>query len=115
MTRRTGRIVFMGSPAFAVPSLAALSERPDLARVTLVVSQPDKPAGRGRKLTPCSVKVAAQARGIPTFEPTKMKAPETLAALAAHEPDLIVVAAYGRILPKSILELPRLGCVNVHA
>ena len=109
------RVVFMGSPAFAVPSLAAISERPDVCQVVGVVTQPDRPAGRGRKLTPNPVKVAAAARGIPTLQPTKLKAPETLEALAALRPDAVVVAAYGRILPPAILTLPRAGCTNVHA
>ncbi|MEZ4270659.1 MAG: hypothetical protein R3C68_04265 [Myxococcota bacterium] len=78
----------MGSPAFAVPSLTALAERPDLCNVVAAVTQPDKPAGRGRKLTACAVKIAAQARGIPVLEPVKMRAPETQQALAAFEPDL---------------------------
>ncbi len=109
------RIVFMGSPAFAVPSLTALCERPDLGEVVGVVTQPDKPAGRGHKLTPPPVKVAAAARGLPVWQPTKVKTEESLEALRALRPDLVVVAAYGRILPKSWLELPRHGCVNVHA
>jgi methionyl-tRNA formyltransferase len=109
------RIVFMGSPEFAVPSLRGLVAQSDLARVVGVVSQPDKPAGRGQRLTAPPVKVYAAEQGLPVLQPAKMKAAETHAALAELAPDLIVVAAYGRILPRAILELPRLGCVNVHA
>jgi methionyl-tRNA formyltransferase len=109
------RVVFMGSPDFAVPSLESLVAARPLVEVTGVVTQPDKPAGRGQKLTPSDVKVAAAALGLPVFTPVKMKVPETLEHLQAFGPDLIVVAAYGRILPPSILALPRLGCVNVHA
>lgn len=105
----------MGTPAFAVPSLTALAERPDLCRIEAVITQPDRPAGRGRKLTPSPVKIAAQARGIPILQPTKMKTEDTYQALASYEPDLMVVAAYGRILPTSLLELPKHGCINVHA
>jgi methionyl-tRNA formyltransferase len=105
----------MGTPGFAVPALAALAERPDLCSVVAVVTQPDRPAGRGQKLTPSAVKLAAQARGIPVLEPTKMKPPETREQLAAYAPDLAVVAAYGRILPKQLLELPKHGCLNIHA
>jgi len=105
----------MGTPAFAVPSLTALAERPDLCRVEAVITQPDRPAGRGRKLTASPVKVAAEARGIPILQPTKMKTEETYQALASYEPDLMVVAAYGRILPTPLLELPKYGCINVHA
>ena len=109
------RTVFMGSPEFAVPALTALLARPDLVRITGVVTQPDKPAGRGQRLTAPPVKLAASAWGVPILQPTKMKTPETLAALVALAPEVIVVAAYGRILPPPMLELPRFGCVNVHA
>lgn len=109
------RVIFMGSPAFAVPSLTVLAERPDLCEVVAVVTQPDRPAGRGRQLQPGPVKVAAQARGLPVLQPTKMRSAETRDALAAYQPQVMVVAAYGRILPPSLLELPSLGCINVHA
>ena len=109
------RIIFMGTPAFAVPALSALTERPDLCEVVAVVTQPDRPAGRGRKVVAGPVKTAALARGIAALSPTKLKAPETHALLAELRPDLAVVAAYGRILPPAILELPRLGCINIHA
>ena len=105
----------MGTPAFAVPSLTALAERPDLCSVEAVVTQPDRPAGRGRKLTASPVKVAAQARGIDCLQPTKMRSEETYNLLAQYQPDIMVVAAYGRILPLSLLNLPQFGCINVHA
>ncbi len=105
----------MGSPAFAVPALSMLAERPDLCVIVGVVCQPDKPAGRGRKLTPCAVKIAALARGIPILEPRRLKTAETRDAMAELKPDIAVVAAYGRILPPQILELPPLGCINIHA
>ncbi len=109
------RVVFLGSPTFAVTCLEALCEQPDLIEVVGVVCQPDKPAGRGQRLAAAPVKLAALARGLPVFTPTKIKTPESLAQLTGWRPDLAVVAAYGRILPKSWLEAPRLGCINVHA
>ncbi len=105
----------MGSPAFAVPALSLLAERPDLCHIVAVVTQPDKAAGRGRKLFPSAIKTAAEARGIPVLQPTKMRSPQTTADLAAFKPDIMVVAAYGRILPKTLLDLPPLGCINIHA
>ena len=105
----------MGSPAFAVPSLTALAERPDLAQVVGVFTQPDKRAGRGRKLTPCPVKVAADSRGIPTYQPKSVRKAEARDMLQTFAPDLIVVTAYGKILPTAILEAAPLGCINVHA
>jgi methionyl-tRNA formyltransferase len=106
------RIVFMGTPEFAVPSLSALLEGG--YRVAAVVTQPDRPKGRRRELTPPPVKVFALQRGLPVLQPEKLRAPEAMAELAALAPDLIVTAAYGQILPKAALELPRFGCVNVH-
>lgn len=106
------RTVFMGTPGFAVPSLAALAEVVD---VTLVLCNPDRPAGRGRSMTTLPVKEEAIRRGIPVFQPEKARHPDAVARIAAEAPDLIVVAAYGHILPKSILDIPRLGCINVHA
>ena len=107
------RIVFFGTPEFAVPSLRALLAGRD--PVIGVVCQPDKPAGRGQQLTVPPVKRAALRAGLAVFQPEKLRAPETLETLASWAPDLIVVAAYGKILPKHVLELPRLGCINVHA
>jgi methionyl-tRNA formyltransferase len=105
-------IVFMGTPDFAVPSLEALLKSGD--DVVGVVTQPDRPKGRGQSLTPSSVKLLAERERIPVLQPTKMKDPDFLAALGAWKPDLIVVAAFGRILPPTILSLPPKGCINVH-
>ena len=112
MTETSFRIIFMGTPDFAVPALHSLLNGPD--KVVAVVTQPDRPKGRGKKLAPPPVKVAAEAAGIPVLQPTKIRTEEFAAALKGYNPDLIVVAAYGRILPASILELPRLGCLNIH-
>jgi methionyl-tRNA formyltransferase len=106
------RVVFMGTPAFAVPSLAALAGR---ETVTLAVTNPDRPSGRGMTISAPPVKEEALRLGIPVFQPEKARAPESVARLRTEAPDLIVVVAYGRILPPSILEIPRLFCVNVHA
>jgi len=106
------RTVFMGTPRFAVPSLAALAESVD---VTLVLCNPDRPAGRGRSMASPPVKEEAVRRGIPVFQPDKARHPDAVARITAVAPDLIVVVAYGHILPKSILDIPRLGCINVHA
>ncbi|HUB06893.1 MAG TPA: methionyl-tRNA formyltransferase [Myxococcales bacterium] len=102
----------MGTPAFAVPSLEATADVCDLA---LVVAQPDRPQGRGRRIERPPVAGWASAHGVDLFQPTKIRPPEVLERLAALAPDVVVVAAYGKILPPSFLELPRLGCVNVHA
>lgn len=107
------RIVFWGTPDFAVPSLRALDE--EGFDVVAVVTQPDRPAGRGRTLTPSAVKVAAQDMGIPVLTPERPRGDEFLAELRALEPDLSVVVAYGHILRPEVLELPRLGSINVHA
>ena len=106
------RVVFMGSPAFAVPTLRALSEA---YQVVGAVTQPDRPAGRGRALTPPPVKEAASSFGIPVIQPERLRTPEATHDVAAWAPDVIVVAAYGQILRGEILSLPRHGCVNVHA
>lgn len=108
----TLRAAFMGSPDFAVPSLHAVAKTCDLRAV---VCQPDRPAGRGRKLRPPAVKVAAEPMGVPIHQPSKMRDGTLRDALAQYDLDLIVVTAFGRILPKDILDLPRLGCINVHA
>lgn len=102
----------MGTPAFAVPSLKILASA---ERVTLVLANPDRPSGRGQLLAAPPVKSAAVSLGIPVFQPEKAKSPESVARIAAEAPDLVVVVAYGHILPKSILDIPRLGCINVHA
>ena len=106
------RAAFMGSPEFAVASLQAVAEVCDLR---VVVSQPDRPAGRGRKLVAPAVKEAALVLGVPVLQPTKVRDGSLAAELRRHELDVIVVTAYGRILPREILELPRFGCINVHA
>jgi methionyl-tRNA formyltransferase len=106
------RIVFMGTPEFAVPSVEALLKSED--EVVGIVTQPDRPKGRGHSLVPPPVKVIAQRRGIPLLQPLKIKTPDFLDALAAWKPDLIVVTAFGRILHAPILNLPPKGCVNVH-
>jgi methionyl-tRNA formyltransferase len=106
------RIVFMGTPEFAVPSLDALLKSGD--DVVGIVTQPDRPKGRGQALTFSPVKQVALRESIAILQPTKMKDPEFLAALTAWKPDLIAVAAFGRILPPVILSLPPKGCINVH-
>ncbi|WP_379153208.1 methionyl-tRNA formyltransferase [Paenibacillus sp. sgz5001063] len=106
------KIVFMGTPAFAVPSLQMLLKQG--YEVVAVVTQPDRPQGRKKTLTPSPVKEAALALGLPVLQPERMRRPEAVAELAAYKPDLIVTAAYGQILPKSVLDLPQFGCVNVH-
>lgn len=107
------RIVFMGTPDFAVPSLKALIASGH--EVCGVFTQPDKPKSRGMKLQPSPVKEYSLSVGLPVFQPAKMRDGEALGILRELEPELIVVAAYGKILPPEILELPRLGCVNVHS
>lgn len=106
------RIVFMGTPEFAVPSLDALLKSDD--QIVGIVTQPDRPKGRGQQLTPSPVKLIAQREGISILQPVKMKAQEFLEPLAAWKPDLIAVTAFGRILHPGILSLPPRGCVNVH-
>lgn len=106
------RIVFMGTPEFAVPSLEALLRTDD--QMVGVVSQPDRPKGRGQQLVAPPVKLVAERAGIPVLQPLKIRTPEFLQALSDWKPDLIAVAAYGRILHTPILRLPPMGCVNVH-
>ncbi|MBF0310125.1 MAG: methionyl-tRNA formyltransferase [Magnetococcales bacterium] len=103
----------MGTPDFAVPTLEALLAGPD--EVVGVFTQPDRPAGRGLRLAAPPVKELASAHGLPVLQPARMKDPEVLPRLREWRPDLIVVVAYGRILPREVLELPLHGCVNVHA
>ncbi|WP_266180178.1 methionyl-tRNA formyltransferase [Dyella humicola] len=107
------RIVFAGTPDFSVPCLEAC--RSSGAEVVAVYTQPDRPAGRGRKLTPSPVKQAALAAGLPVQQPESLKPAEVQATLAAYAADLMVVVAYGLILPRKVLAMPRLGCWNVHA
>lgn len=105
------RAAFMGSPDFAVPSLRAVHRVCDLQ---VVVCQPDRPAGRGRKLTPPAVKAAALELGLPVIAPRKMKDGTLAAQLQTYDLDVAIVVAFGRILPPDILALPRHGCINVH-
>ena len=107
------RVVFMGTPNFAVGTLEALLEAGH--EVAAVVTQPDKPKGRGKTLMPTPVKEAALARMIPVLQPKKVREPEFVETLRKIGPDVIVVAAFGQIISKEILEMPRYGCINVHA
>ena len=106
----------MGTPDFAVPSLQALldADPEAVGRVVGVVTQPDRPKGRGGRLTPPPVKVLAERAGLPVIQPLKMKDPAFLDTLRGWTPDLIAVTAFGRILPPVVLDLPPMGCVNVH-
>ncbi len=106
------RVVFMGSPEFAVPTLLALHEN---FHVVGVMTQHDRPRGRGLHTQPTALKEAALRMGLPVAEPERVSAPESIAILQEWAPEIIAVAAYGKILPSSVLELPRLGCVNLHA
>lgn len=106
------RIVFMGTPEFAVPVLQALVDTQD---VVGVVTQPDRPAGRGQALRPSAVKVLAQQADLPLYQPASLRKPESAEPIVAWQPQAIVVAAYGQILRPHLLELPPLGCINVHA
>lgn len=111
------KIVFMGTPGFAVPCLRTLAE--SAHEVAAVFTQPDKPKGRGYKLIPTPVKAAAAEYDIPVYQPLSLRkgedAEESMRVLREIAPDLIVVTAYGQILPKEILELPKYGCINIHA
>jgi methionyl-tRNA formyltransferase len=106
------RVIFMGTPEFAVPSLHVLLKT---TRVAGVVTQPDRPAGRGQKLIESPVKRIAREAGVPFIQPQKLREPEVMATLNAWQPDLIVVAAFGQILKPAVLDLPPHGCLNVHA
>jgi len=107
------RIVFAGTPEFAAEHLKALLDTPH--QLIAVYTQPDRPAGRGQKLMPSPVKQLAQQQGIPVYQPQTLRDPAAQAELAALEPDLMVVVAYGLILPQVVLDIPRLGCINSHA
>src|SRR5918996_190474 len=106
------RVVFMGSPDFALPTLKVLAESYD---VIGVVTQPDRASGRGRERKPPPVKTLALELGIPVMQPEKLRLPESMEQLRGWAPELIVVAAFGQILKKDVLELPWFGCINVHA
>ena len=105
------RVIFMGTPDFAVPSLQALLTRHE---VVAVVTQPDKPKGRGKKLQPTPVKAVALEHGIPVLQPVKVREPEVIEQLRGYGADLIAVTAFGQILPEEILNMPKYGCINVH-
>ena len=107
------RIVFAGTPPFAAAALNALADAGH--EIVLVLTQPDRPAGRGMKLTASAVKQAALTRGLPVYQPLSLKTPDAQAELRATDADVMVVAAYGLILPQAVLDLPRLGCLNIHA
>lgn len=107
------KVLFAGTPDFAAEQLEALVASP--FEIVGAYSQPDRPVGRGKKLKPTPVKAVAEANGIPVFQPTTLKTPEVQAELAALGADVMIVVAYGMILPQAVLDIPRLGCVNVHA
>jgi methionyl-tRNA formyltransferase len=107
------RIAYMGTPDFAVPPLERMVA--DGQQIVAVVTQPDRPRGRGKQMTASPVKRAALARSLPVLQPASLGRPEAVAQLAATRPDLLVVAAYGQILPPAVLDLPRLGAFNIHA
>src|ERR671939_1055008 len=113
------RLVFMGTPALALPSLRALLSLSDVAgrpaRVVAVVTQPDRPAGRGGHIQASPVKIAALEAGVPVLQPARLRRPEHVAELRAYEPDVIVVAAFAQILSLEVLDMPAYGCLNVHA
>lgn len=110
------RIVYAGTPDFAVPALRALIEgQGGDYEIVAVYTQPDRPAGRGRKLQPSPVKSCANEFGIPVYQPLSLKDPAAKAELVSLQPDLMVVAAYGLLLPADVLIIPALGCVNLHA
>ena len=107
------RIVFMGTPDFAVGTLEALAASGH--QVEGVFTQPDKPVGRKQELRPTAVKAAADKIGLPVYQPARIRNPENLEILKRLDPEVIVVVAYGQLIPQSILELPEYGCLNVHA
>lgn len=107
------KVVYMGTPDFAVPPLEALAEAG--YEVAAVVTQPDKPKGRGKTLLPTPVKETALKHGIPVWQPAKVREPEFMEKLEALKPDVIIVAAFGQIIPEKILSLPEYGCLNIHA
>ena len=107
------RIIFMGTPAFACPTLQTMIDRNE--NLVAVFTQPDRPKGRGQKLQSPPVKELALNHGIPVFQPPKVRTPEVIEQIRDLKPDLIVVVAFGQILPKALLDIPPQGCVNVHA
>jgi methionyl-tRNA formyltransferase len=107
------RVIFMGTPDFACPTLQRLIDRGE--EILAVVSQPDRPKGRGQKFLPPPVKTLAERHGLPVLQPLKVRAPEFIDIMREMKPDVIVVVAFGQILPKALLEIPKHGCINVHA
>ncbi len=107
------RIVYAGTPEFAVPALAALCATGH--EVVAVYTQPDRPAGRGRVLTASPVKACAQLHSLPVIQPINFRDPTTVEQLRSYQPDVMVVAAYGLILSQAVLDIPRFGCINIHA
>ena len=107
------KLLFAGTPEFALASLAALYEAGFVPQA--VLTQPDRPAGRGKKLTASPVKVFAADKGIDVWQPATLRDPDVIAQIAAADPDIIVVAAYGLLLPRAVLDIPERGCLNVHA
>ena len=107
------RIIYMGTPEFACPTLQTLIDRGE--EIVAVFTQPDRPKGRGQKLQAPPVKELAERHGIPVHQPPKVRVPEVIEQIRALKPDLIVVVAFGQILPKALLDIPPQGCVNVHA
>ena len=107
------RVVFMGTPDFSVGTLKELAKAGH--EIVGVISQPDKPKGRGKNLQPTPVKEAAMELGLPVYQPKKVRDPEFIQVVRDLEPEVIVVVAFGQIIPKEILEMPKYGCINVHA
>lgn len=107
------RIIFMGTPDFACPTLQKLIDRKET--VLAVITQPDRPKGRGQKLLPPPVKVLAEQHGIQVLQPVKVRSPEVVEQIRTLAPDVIVVVAFGQILPQALLDIPRFGCINIHA
>ena len=109
------RVVFMGTPDFAVPTLASIAARSDLAEVVAVVTQPDRPRGRGKKLSPSPVKAWAVEHNIPVLQPERARDATFVTRLREFRPDVAVVVAFGQILSQEVLDVPVYGCINVHA
>ena len=107
------KIIFAGTPDFAVPALEALHDKG--YKVVGVLTQPDRPSGRGLKLHPSPIKLKANALSIPVYQPSELKSKESYEMLAAIDFNVMIVAAYGLIIPQAILDLPSLGCFNIHA
>ena len=105
------KAVYMGTPDFAVPALKALIQKHE---VTAVISQPDRPKGRGKHLVPTPVKEEALKHNIPVYQPEKISSPEAVELVCSLDADIFVVAAYGQKLPKAILNKPKYGCINIH-